>query len=545
MLVSSKLKFALNSGVKVHITVRDKTVKKTEVFKCPLHLLYDGMKYFRPIIQKECDLLEVLEPQPSEKNKAPSSHVVKLKVNCCIDIFRWLLLHLKGEKPKMTNLNAVSLMLSSHFLRMDDLTDTTLIYVRDNMVDVILSGVDMDCIPGELLGRFCMITKEHHVASAVVELFDRGEEKHSGRAFLATVARHLAMLRLSVGDEGRAPGGSKSSVTQGTSRPGTEKNDVENQKKQQDCGAANRFRWCRLCGVLYDYSAIQQMLKAKKYSEPCCSALNNDQELVMGPRGEVYTTHVPAETPVSIKPPSTWNASEIECWAWRIIGTVLVVICTVCRSPCSLLEAIAHPCRDAQFTCEESSITNKEMDVILRCLQLLIKEGEQEDGSIPLFPFCASSVQLSKFEADSIVIHRHNGKNIGKYANSPAGSAVLYTWKEQPSRVREVVLGTAKGIDVDLINFYERAMIPLLSDTLASDIASASMAHPMLSITPNELPLSYVPAAGNTGNSKGASGKSRSAHGSPTFVRSSIRPGTSHREESFSDHSKRVSKYHR
>lgn len=492
------------SGGKVQITVRDKALRRTEVFYCALPVLSNGMRYFQPLIQKQLDELAA-----QGKAKDPDEVQVSLKVNCSTEIFRWLLAYLKNESPKFTYANAVSVVLSSHFLRMDDLTDTALEYVRDNLADVLVSGVDMDCVPGELLGRFCTITREHHVAAALLELYNRGEEDHAGRSFLSTVARHLAMIRLS----GKTISSTKRRWDQSMANKGQDQIAVnlgsstttaldKNDKMALD----NGLRWCRLCGNLYDSAGIQRLLLGGKCLEPPCEALTNHVELRMGPRGEVYTTHVASDVPVSVTPPSTWDAPKIERWAWQSIGSILLVICTVCHQPCSLIESISHKCPNAQFTTEEPGFGNAEMDVILRWLQLYIEEREQQGEPNYLIPLKASKNESSSLEAESIVMPRYRTTKQGKGdgvagVSSPTDKTVAFTWQGQLNKVMEVALGYDAGIDVDLLSYYERTMMSQLLQARAEEAPQSPPPRRHLSISgQNGQPLSYCHPSEDSGS---------------------------------------------
>eukprot|EP00796_Vickermania_ingenoplastis_P008258 gene8258-5778_t len=495
-----------NSSGKVQITVRDKAARRTEVFYCPLQLLSQGMRYFQPLIQKQID--EQQNAQAKSKEEENASPTIALKVNCSTDIFRWLLAHLKGENPKFSYSNAVSIVLSSHFLRMDTLTDTALEYVRDNLADVLVSGVDMDCIPGELLGRFCTITREYHVASALLELYDRGEDEHAGRSFLSTVARHLAMIRLSgktVATSSKRRWDQSTSLPQGASeeaKGGDTPTCSTSNGENENMGIDNGLRWCRLCGILYDSVGIQRLLLSGKCYEPPCDALTNNAELRMGPRGEVFTTHVASDAPVAITPPSTWDPPKIEHWAWQAIGSILLVICTVCHHPCSLIEAISHSCPNAQFTTEEPGFGSPEMDVILRWLQLCIEEKEQQGEMHYLVPLRASKTESSTLEVESIVMPRYRiskqSRSDGTGLGNSADSTVPYTWQGQMHKVNEVALGYESGIDVDLLSYYERKMMAQLVRARSAEAPARQAPRRRLAISSqNGQPLSYLHPSGD------------------------------------------------
>lgn len=484
-------------GSSVEITVRDKVAHRTEVFHCSLDLLSDGMQYFQPLIQKQLD--------EQAKGGANAAGPITLKVNCSTEVFGWLLSHLRGEGPQLTYANAVSVVLSSHFLRMDALTDTALEYVRDNLADVLVSGVDMDCIPGELLGRFCTFTREYHVAAALLELYERGEEDHAGRSFLGSVARHLAMIRLSAKVMAPTMKSRWDQVPASFAPPTPSKGIVQREVfsstrvggDEKASGADNGLRWCRLCGILYDSIGIQRLLSKGKCYEPPCRALTNNEELRMGPRGEVFSSHVALDSAVVVSPPSTFDTPVIEQWAWRCIGSILMVICTVCHCPCSLIEALHHGCPGAQFTTEEPGYTSNYMDYILRWLQLWVEE--LPDGNCQ--PLCAPHAEATTLEVESIVMPRYRQKSTKASEgnnepprllnNTSLDASAAFTWHGHHKRVLEVVTGSDCGVDVDVLNYYERSMIAKLLESKQNLAPPKPAPRRSLQISSQSQALSY------------------------------------------------------
>lgn len=524
----------------VHILVRDKPLHRTQNFVVPLLLLQNGMRYFQPILKKALKDRSKDGDDSSKKKKGP----ITLNVNCNIEIFRWLVAYLQKENPKLTNSNAVSVILSSHFLRMDELTDVALLYFRDHLADILVSGVDMECIQGELLGRFCTITKESHVAATLLSLYEWGKEDHVGRSLLVLVARHLAILRLNGNTISHQRCRFAENVSGGCSPPSSTKKesaqssttasssfhpdivaDKTAEGKENDDFALlgmsvpsdNGLRWCRLCGILYDSASIQRLLKLGKCIKPVCDALMNQYELCMGPRGEVFTSHVASDNPVCISPPSTWNQQEIEHWSWQVIGSILLVVCNICRCPCSLNEALYHSCPGVKFVSEDPGFEDGELQTILRWMQLCVaKQAQRGERNflVPLRQIAGIAHSPPVLSIDRIVLPRYTAKmrvnssvpmittitSVADEANEEAGAVVdlpwACTWEGQRHKAREVALGYEGGIDVDLLNFFERQMMRQLYHCRAEAAASQPgvRARFRLSVTPqNSQPLSFVP----------------------------------------------------
>lgn len=93
---------------------------------------------------------------------------VDISVHCDIPIFDWLMRYTKqgmlsgpsGEDlmeplppPKLEVNNAVSILISSEFLKMDRLVEECLVYCHDHMSAVIASPCNMGCINDKLVTR--------------------------------------------------------------------------------------------------------------------------------------------------------------------------------------------------------------------------------------------------------------------------------------------------------------------------------------------------------------------------------------------------------
>lgn len=74
-------------------------------------------------------------------------------MHCDIEVFEWLMSFISKQNPKLEPRLAVSLLISSNFLKMPTLRDICLDYIHDNIEDVVKVPVDMQCINPDLMKR--------------------------------------------------------------------------------------------------------------------------------------------------------------------------------------------------------------------------------------------------------------------------------------------------------------------------------------------------------------------------------------------------------
>ena len=84
---------------------------------------------------------------------------VDISVHCDVQIFDWLMRYVKREGPKTTPKlepnNAVSILISSDFLKMDSLVQECIDYCADNLEDIVATPCNMNCIQDRLLTTLC------------------------------------------------------------------------------------------------------------------------------------------------------------------------------------------------------------------------------------------------------------------------------------------------------------------------------------------------------------------------------------------------------
>ena len=135
-------------------------------FRCDLELLLREMRYFRAHLAGVAD---------------PSSRRVEMAVHCDVAVFAWLLDWVRAKEarrrregdveaadpaeaaddvpaPTLTPSNAVPVLVSSDFLRMDALADECLAFISDRLEDVARGPLDVAALDTRLLRRLARVT---------------------------------------------------------------------------------------------------------------------------------------------------------------------------------------------------------------------------------------------------------------------------------------------------------------------------------------------------------------------------------------------------
>ena len=109
---------ATSNKNQVLIHVHDEAKKKTMDFRCDKTLLLNQMKYFEKyLVDQDVDDLDDID----------------IAVHCDVSIFDWLRRYVHGLEPEMLFKSAVSILISSEFLQMDELVEKSLIFVSENL----------------------------------------------------------------------------------------------------------------------------------------------------------------------------------------------------------------------------------------------------------------------------------------------------------------------------------------------------------------------------------------------------------------------------
>ena len=102
----------VNSGTQIIIHVCDENKKMNKDFKCEKNLLILNMRYFEKYL-----------------SDSKSASDIDISVHCDIGIFDWLMRYIHMREPSIEVKNAVSILISSEFLKMKGLVEKALSFV--------------------------------------------------------------------------------------------------------------------------------------------------------------------------------------------------------------------------------------------------------------------------------------------------------------------------------------------------------------------------------------------------------------------------------
>ena len=124
------------------IHVCDEARKVNRDFTCSKKLLLKEMKYFESYL--------------SSSNQYDD---IDISVHCDVYIFEWLMrfINRPSDPPELKCKSAVSILISSDFLRMQRLVDKCLQFVHDHVNEVIKLPIDLNCINAGLVTRLAAL----------------------------------------------------------------------------------------------------------------------------------------------------------------------------------------------------------------------------------------------------------------------------------------------------------------------------------------------------------------------------------------------------
>jgi hypothetical protein len=292
----------------VKIVVSDKQRREIKQFSCDWHALRRSMQYFETVLDKV-----------PESSTAP----LTLNVNCDLVIFAWLMDYVNNFNPQLKVANVVSIILSSHFLKMGSLFKLALAFFKEHLTEVLTTDVNMSCVPPDVVAELESLLTIEELARSCLELQLADQDKCPNRLFLSQLVK---------------------SVSQMTVVP-------------QRMPA---LRYCQFCGILYDavkqqhYATIAGQVgggvsaatggggavTAVGGTAVLCPALSQGR---IGSRGELMKSH--DGTVVFSEPPPTGSPAECELWCWRLLGTVGLATCRRCAATVPWLLMRSHSCR--------------------------------------------------------------------------------------------------------------------------------------------------------------------------------------------------------
>lgn len=166
------------------IRVQDEAKKMTKDFTCPRDVLIKEMCYFN-------DYLSSPESKQWEE--------VDISVRCDVSVFHWLMSYAKrglkegpcGETldtplkpPQLESSNAISILISSDFLKMDALVEECITYCYTHISEIVAAPCNMSCIGNHLLSRLAQ-----HFSPLEVEEINDHKDKIKSKLYLHLLER--------------------------------------------------------------------------------------------------------------------------------------------------------------------------------------------------------------------------------------------------------------------------------------------------------------------------------------------------------------------
>jgi len=141
--------------ITIHVCDEAKNLKKD--FSCPKSLLLEEMKYFQDYLSSDHQTWEDID----------------ISVHCDVKIFDWLIRYVKRDKenqdsgPILSAKSAVSILISSEFLKMAKLVERCITFCHDHMSEIIASPCNMNCINDPLVKRISATFTQHDLEQVV------------------------------------------------------------------------------------------------------------------------------------------------------------------------------------------------------------------------------------------------------------------------------------------------------------------------------------------------------------------------------------------
>ena len=378
----------------VKIVVSDKQRRETKQFSCDWFSLRKSMKYFETVLDKV-----------PESSTAP----LTLNVNCDLVIFAWLMDYVNNFNPQLKVSNVVSIILSSHFLKMEELFKHSLAFFRRHLAEVLATDVNMSCVPPDVVAELEGMLTLGDLAAACLELQASDQDKCPNRAFLSQLIKNALLAVMPQ----RIPA----------------------------------LRFCQFCGILFDAVKQQQTASRIINSAVVCPTLSQGR---IGPRGELMKSHDGAVL-FTEQPPS--SAVECEAWCWKFIGTTVVATCRRCSSTVPLLSIKTHCCRGPSLGSMPRDFMPDD-DVRTRNDQ-----GEVVEEKVLIrffFDYALPPIEPFRGEITSV-------EGTGDDGAVP-GSRVMW---EGPM-ISSVIINGSGAVNQDMIRFHETKMFEVLQQLVDS-----------------------------------------------------------------------------
>eukprot|EP01135_Chromosphaera_perkinsii_P004427 Nk52_evm5s281 gene=Nk52_evmTU5s281 len=126
-----------------------------------VHVCDEAKRVNRDFVCKKSILLEEVKYFAEYLNEKSKDDEVEISVHCDLHIFDWLMKYVHRKDidalPELDVNNAVSILISSEFLKMDKLVSECLYYIRDHLSDILMAPLDLSCISPKIAKRIAVL----------------------------------------------------------------------------------------------------------------------------------------------------------------------------------------------------------------------------------------------------------------------------------------------------------------------------------------------------------------------------------------------------
>lgn len=164
----------------ITITVCDEAKNLKRQFTCNRTLLIHEMRYFADYLKDDPDQVEEVD----------------ISVHCDLDIFQWLMSFVNrrssNKAPDLEPRIAVSILISSDFLKMDKLVHQTLDYIHEHINEIMATNCNVACISQSLLRQ---LAQQFENPYEIEQIHDR-KNRIRGKLFENTLERLLTEKKI-------------------------------------------------------------------------------------------------------------------------------------------------------------------------------------------------------------------------------------------------------------------------------------------------------------------------------------------------------------
>lgn len=265
--------------------------------------------------------------------------------------FNSLLLWVNGSRDIKLN-RIVPFCEAAHHFKMDSLFEMMLERFRNNLYPLMLSGIQLEKLHGDVQLRLLSAVTDKDLAIAMLAMYKNGSSKHPNRKFLTSLHHHY-LLNLVHGLP--SAGSMERSIACDSS---VKEKDLSKRNSAVEINRKSGLRWCENCNCLFNFTELCRVVSLHKRDDPQCPGPQGaitfslpakcggkyaSTSCLSDPRGAAPRKHTPAPVDWSLtalQEPAL--PTEVEAVLWSIIGTSRFLVCDHCSRVVALVDVPYH-----------------------------------------------------------------------------------------------------------------------------------------------------------------------------------------------------------